>query len=479
LDVEEQIDRFFEPLPEPGDLMLQSLNEVFQELDRFIPEPLQPLSCDSAAGCLPANTSPGFPYTVTEPGKKKGELLQEIVTDYKQLKVTRGFRFEEPCSAGVRLALAKKPKNKPRLVWVYPATVQLSEAKFFIPIYSQLYACRYFAWDFSFLRGENAELEKFIPGSAISYGIDISKFDASVHRTLIKEIFKWMKSHYSMTKQQNYEYDAVEDYFINTPLWYKKSIFMKRRGVPSGSFFTQLVDSIVNLAIQVFIYNVSAQSYRSFFDEITFLRVLGDDSLVSYKYRLFNYEEFCFALELLRRRGFEAHPEKGFYWDLYRFTKPPEFLGFQMPSLFSNIRSPILLKDADLVVAQCLFPEQKEKHPGISLARLIGIKWSCGDCHEAHDVVDFFHSLFSERHADVVPTDLPTEFRHLFQFVFGRIQIPVDRYPTTQEVVDRYLYCNEAFSKRLASFNDYRMFVYESWRPMSFAEIRNTATNVV
>jgi len=493
-DVQVRIDQFFDPLPEPSQHQTDCLDIVLQYLDRFIPDKIGPLSTEHAAACLPRDTSPGFPYTVTEPGVKKGELLSTIVSDYKKIvKPKKGFRFNEPCSAGLRLALAKKPANKPRLVWVYPAVVQLAEAKFFIPIYSLLYRCKMFAWDFSFLRGEYSEVERWLGGSATMYGSDVSSFDATVYASFLYRIFDWIASKFRMNVYQKLEFQAVADYFVNTPLWYKKQVYLKKRGVPSGSFYTQLIDSIVNLSYQIYIfenmYHVGIRkldgrnSYPfpytppDFFHEIKFCRILGDDSLVGFKEFIFKAADYRHACECLRKNGVIIHAEKGFFRGEDCINRT-EFLGFEMPSLCSNLQYPLLRKDPDLVVAQCMFPESQEKHPGIALARLIGIKWSCGDDNQAHEAVDYFHSLFEERHADAVPGDLPKEFKHLFQFVFGRIQVPVDKYPSTQEVVERYRLPFKSRTLdilRIQTCSNYIEWVDACWSPMSFAEVRMLA----
>lgn len=482
-DVEQQIDNFFTEESNISPKMEQALEVVLQELDKFFPETLSPYEDEVALDCLPKDTSPGFPYNITDPGKNKGELRTTILEDYRQRMKTNVDNFDIPCSAGVRLALARKPKNKPRLVWVYPAQVQIAEAKYFMPLYSQLYKCRYFSWDFSFLRGEHVELEKFLKGCALSYGTDVSNFDATVPVCLTKKIFTWISSKFRFTSKQWREYKAVTNYFLNTPLWYKKNLYFKRKGVPSGSCFTQLIDSLINLVYQVYIYHEATNQpyspYRlNFFDVVAFIRVLGDDALVAFRQNQFEYPDFIRATQQLKSMDIIIHPEKGFFrggGNILVTVGTCEFLGFTMPTIHSNIRSPFLRKDTDLVMSQCLFPEQEEKHAGIALARLIGIKWSCGDSYECHEVVDYFHELFEERWSDVKPTDLPLEFRHLFNFVFGRIKIPVDKYPNTEEVVDRYIKCNTTFKRRLnqCASGDYRSWIIKSWRPVEIGELRS------
>merc|ERR1712132_20037 len=86
-----------------------------------------------------------------------------------------------------------------------------------------------------------------------------------------------------------------------------------------------------------------------------------------------------------------------------------------------------------LVIAQCLFPENPEKDASISLARLIGIKWSAGDNLENLNIVDEFFEMLDDRYPDLLIADkLPKEYELLFRYVFGRIKIPIDSFPSNQ-----------------------------------------------
>lgn len=442
-DVEDVIDDYFKPIPEVDPLLVDSLLSVLGSLDDFV-KPCVPLSDEDALFALPNNTSAGYPYSKNNL-PNKGDCKDKIMNDYKKgfNDVVKSKRFSIPCLAGLRLALARKPRNKPRVVWVYPAVVQLSEAKYFMPLYSQLYNCKYFSWNFSFLRGQFEEIRYWLNSLPCHYGTDVSKFDSTVSAELLDVIFDWIMSKYALTWEQVNEFKAVRDYFINTPLWYQDRLFLKRRGVPSGSFFTQFVDSLVNLAYQLYLARTILDCHYLTMEQIFhFIRVLGDDSLCGIKHKYadrFSLQKFTLAVQCLEESGIIMHPDKGYYFNQFfkNFLNEPEFLGFSF-KLNCVYTYPLLSKSQDLVYAQCLFPESKEKDPGMSYARLVGIKWSAGDDEDTLNIVNDFFDLLTERYPDITPTTLPREFEHLFRYVFGRLKIDPSYFPSNKEVIDRY-----------------------------------------
>lgn len=77
--------------------------------------------------------------------------------------------------------------------------------------------------------------------------LDFSSFDSSVRVKLIKSAFQILDDIMSLTSVQRAMLKELMEYFINTPLLLKKDIIQKHRGIPSGSAFTQLIGSIVNM----------------------------------------------------------------------------------------------------------------------------------------------------------------------------------------------------------------------------------------
>nr|QIJ56918.1 RNA-directed RNA polymerase [Scaphoideus titanus-associated partiti-like virus 1] len=115
---------------------------------------------------------------------------------------------------------------------------------------------------------------KAIQDGGTCYCIDFSKFDASACSGLVH--IAWTILHELIVINDHVDrlvFDFCYSLFTNTPVIMPDGkLFIVRSGVPSGSYFTQLIDSIVNmLMINMLCYTTSV-SFPS-------LKVLGDDSL--------------------------------------------------------------------------------------------------------------------------------------------------------------------------------------------------------
>lgn len=105
-------------------------------------------------------------------------------------------------------------------------------------------------------------------------GLDIKSFDTAVQPWLIRVAFSILAENINFTEvEQINSFHYSIEHFINRPVVMPDGrMWLKRVGVPSGSYFMQLVDSIVNHIIisyaQLRIYHRTFPTY-----------VLGDDSL--------------------------------------------------------------------------------------------------------------------------------------------------------------------------------------------------------
>jgi len=459
-DILRNVDKYFVPLPSSIDpSIFQSLDVVFDYLERsckLTEKSLKPLSVRDAIKLLPNDTSPGLPYTL-QGFTTKGEVKDRLLRDYNIIKkIPNGGTFDLPCSAGVRLALVEKPANKPRLVWVYPASMITAEARFYGPLMSRLFSCLLFSWDFSFLRGGVNSLKQFCHGLT-TFGTDVSAFDSTVHPQVIDYVFDWIGSRFVFNDKTLHDFNVMRKYFIHTPLWFKNKVYLKHQGVPSGSFFTQTIDSIVNVAYQLelvknFTYNSICYRLE---DEFRFLRVLGDDSLVSLSYEV-TEDEFAYSIEKLNTSyGVVINANKGFFRSTGSVWRYTNFLGFDL----SLATPPYLRKSALLIMAQCLFPEVAEKDVSVSMARLIGIKWSSGDDPKSLSVVNYFWDLLQERYPNISPGELPKEYQLMFRYVFGRFVPDISQYPSDELVILRYRGLRDCAVQESYQYGDYWDYV--------------------
>jgi hypothetical protein len=256
-----------------------------------------PITLAKAVNELPTDSSAGISF----PGRKKGEAKVDIYTAAKRLRhVVKQQARNLGCGSfdarklklpfsmiSKRSHLSSRDKPKFRLVWNFPAEIITIEQAFAWPLY-QCYKQRGLLGGPLMLPSKGTPLARdmytflnSVKGDEAIFGLDISSFDTSVHPFLIKQAFKilsenlgwWEKPTPRQKNVREIMWKLIEYYFINTPVLMPDGrAFRKAMGVPSGSAFTQLIDSIVN---SIYVY-FTAYLQRA---DVRELRVLGDDSV--------------------------------------------------------------------------------------------------------------------------------------------------------------------------------------------------------
>lgn len=180
------------------------------------------------------------------------------------IKVLRG-KTPHPCLAGYRTQATHVVVNgikthKTRLVWMYPLEMTILESLIARPMIRE-FMNRSTPMLFGKYAGQISSMFHRADSSGnFIVGTDFSKFDQHVSARHIRFAFKIIKSWFNLSQDIGYGFslsdvfDIVEKYFIYTPivvpttkgpqLWRGK-----RSGVPSGSYFTQMIDSIVNYVV--------------------------------------------------------------------------------------------------------------------------------------------------------------------------------------------------------------------------------------
>lgn len=178
-----------------------------------------------------------------------------------------------PCLAGVRTQRG----NKTRLVWMYPLEMTMLEAAFATPLISTYKNIRT-PMPYSKRRFELGARLEYTLTERNKVALDFSKFDSSVSSSLIRASFRILATWFDFTKDEHLAWKNIVNYFINTPIvMIDGNLYTgKRKGVPSGSFFTQLIDSIAN-----YIIITAAMSKFNYKPHEKKIHVLGDDSVFS------------------------------------------------------------------------------------------------------------------------------------------------------------------------------------------------------
>jgi len=237
----------------------------------------RPKGCD----CLPALTtlevvsqalklskSSGIPMMTT-----KAESLTYSVD--REVQVRQRLKAPNPCVAYKRT----QSGNKTRLVWGYPLEMTIMEARFARPLIDQ-FKRRRSPMAFGMSKTElGAIIHRYVvdsPGKIVA--LDYSGFDTTISKTMIKQAFRILGTWFTEEDCAEYGYNDLVSYFIRTPIVMPDGHLYrgKEHGVPSGSYFTQLVDSIVNVALCYAL----ASRFNFKFNNASLL-VLGDDSIMN------------------------------------------------------------------------------------------------------------------------------------------------------------------------------------------------------
>ena len=106
-------------------------------------------------------------------------------------------------------------------------------------------------------------------------GLDVSGFDQSQQPWLIKAAFDILSENISFSDEKAasaWKYST--EFFIRTPVVMPEGrMWLKKLGVPSGSYFMELVDSVINHILSKYIQlRIWGETFKTY--------VLGDDSLI-------------------------------------------------------------------------------------------------------------------------------------------------------------------------------------------------------
>jgi len=191
-------------------------------------------------------------------------------------RISRGERAPDPCVAYHRVQHGDTgPKT--RLVWGFPQSMFLLEARF-APLLIEHFLERTSPMAFGLLKSQVSARMQQIRNSGLRYSLDFSGFDSSISSELIDFAFGVLKTHFHFSsREEEYVWDKIVNYFIHTPILLpNEEVWVKHHGVPSGSYFTQMVDSVVNfLAVTYAWICATGQSVPA-----GRVLVLGDDSLI-------------------------------------------------------------------------------------------------------------------------------------------------------------------------------------------------------
>lgn len=221
---------------------------------------LTPISLENSVSKLKSNTNSGLPFFV------KKRLVKQLFNDEGFFKEILSRR--DPCLCFTRT----QEQNKTRLVWGFPIADTINEMLFYPPL---LEYQKKLSWR-SVLNGPemvSKRITDIILNSIYRkrklISIDFSAYDASINHKLQNYSFNYIKHLFQSKFKDNLDY--IQERFGNIGLVTPDGVLHGRHGVPSGSVFTNEIDSIVQFLI----------ARNSGLLEEDYFQVQGDDGVYS------------------------------------------------------------------------------------------------------------------------------------------------------------------------------------------------------
>jgi hypothetical protein len=192
---------------------------------------LRPLSLKNASLYLKNNTNSGLPFYI-----KKKHVKAEVLANFDRL-----LERQDPCIMFTRTQESKKT----RAVWGFPIADTLNEMRFYRPV---LDTQKRQTWRAAIVGPTTVDeyITKLIRNAQSEnqslVSIDFSSYDATLRKSLQLQSFHYIKK---MFQPQYWdEIDYIAERFRTIGLLTPDGVWDGDHGVPSGSTFTNEVDSI-------------------------------------------------------------------------------------------------------------------------------------------------------------------------------------------------------------------------------------------
>lgn len=266
LDVEKSNQEKFGPrsIAKPWSERIEGTEEYFKAFHPSLPQiqlpqgsgRLRPLGIQNASEYIKRTTNSGLPYLT-----KKGNVLKEAIANFKEL-----LSRQDPCVLFTRT----QESGKTRPVWGFPIADTINEMMFYRPLleFQKKTGYRSAVIGPEAVDTSVSELMKFASSKGLSLlSIDFSAYDTSISPELSRMCFDYVKSLYQASYSE--EIDYIYERFVSIGLVTPDGIYTGEHGVPSGSTFTNEIDSLVQYIIAI---NYPAEKLEMF-------QIQGDDGL--------------------------------------------------------------------------------------------------------------------------------------------------------------------------------------------------------
>lgn len=333
--------------------------EMFSQLNL---KPIKFNTANDIEEILPKKgTHAGFHYILTGMRKKGDYISDELVKTFEEWRCKRisrqldsypillGFRTQ---ASGAFLDDGSKSftcKHKTRVVSMVDFYQILLESKYTVPFQRALstYPC--------YAGGKDIpEIGQYISNfrSRTHYftSIDYSSFDQTISNWLIRDAFDILKSAFKNVDDD--EFSVIVNDFINKDFITDTGILHSNKGVPSGSMFTQIIDSLVNLL-------VIKTYFHSIHTPLQHCIVMGDDNLF-FSNTPISVDKLSTYVK--KNFGLIINPDKCNYGMCN--SKDPQFLSRKW-SAYGSYR------DIGTIISKMAFPERFREYGGLITPEIV------------------------------------------------------------------------------------------------------------
>jgi hypothetical protein len=283
--------------------------------------------------------SSGFPHF-----RKKGELRGSIIDEaFRLFSEPNHSNFHKyPMSVGFRTQLRNKfgeddLKVKARVMYPITGAISLLEQSFAAPFIEHFQSVQTFYAMGHTGREMGDILNRNFRGKTNIISIDYTSYDMTVLNELIILAFWILRNNLNITMiQEEYTFDKILIYFMNSIIGYKVGrdqvqFYIKEKGIPSGSAFTNLIGTLVNAIILEYIQPGATMDNA---------QICSDDNIFVSQYTLKHVTS-----RMRKYFGLNVERHK---CDVFSDSKTLDFLGYRWIDFQRNI-------DPILVVNQCVW----------------------------------------------------------------------------------------------------------------------------
>lgn len=241
-------------------------------------------SDDDILHALPkTDTHSGYTWIISG-RKEKGDNIEGIWTKFKgrQERMGSGEMIEgQPILIAFRTQASGEYnddgsetntcKHKTRVVSMYDLLDVVDELQFANPFQKWINDQPFYAGG-----KDEHKIERIISGYSVDFpkfmSVDYSSFDQTISDWLIEDAFKVVRASFVLTAEQEKVFDNVVHRFIHKNFILSEGVMHSDKGVPSGSMFTQIIDSIVNVLV--------VNTYFNSIDHQCEMIAMGDDNAI-------------------------------------------------------------------------------------------------------------------------------------------------------------------------------------------------------